>query len=359
MSEPVVRVLVVDDSAYMRKALREMLNTSPEIEVMDTARSGEEALEKTAELHPDVVTVDLYMPDMDGLAFIQAQMARRPLPIVVCSSAAEEAEHVLAAIEAGAVEFVQKPTALALESMYEIQQRLVQAVRSAALVDFKKLGFTPLSSAPVKDQAAQSFYPASGVANRRRGAIDAVLIGISTGGPRALRTILPHFPASFPVPLVIVQHMPVGYTQPMARKLDEACPLEVLESCEGLEVRPGRIILAQAGMHTRLRRNAAGTVETTLSAEPHELLYRPAVDELFRSAAEVYGGRLLGVVMTGMGNDGAAGAAWIKAQGGLIFAEAESTSIIFGMPRSVIEAGLADRVAPLDQIPQAIMEAVQ
>ncbi len=350
MTHKIVQVLVVDDSAYMRKVIREMLGKSIFIEVLDTARSGEEALEKAVEQQPDVIITDLLMPDMDGVAFIREQM-RRPLPIVVCSSVLGNGEKVVAAMEAGAVEFVQKPTALALETMYDIQQMIVQAVRSAAAVPFEKLAVPE----PVPEVET---VPAGPILTRGAAQIEAVLIGISTGGPRALRAMLPRFPKDLSVAMAIVLHMPPGYTQPMAEKLNEICQIEVLESTEGLAMQPGRAILAQAGLHTRLVRAASGLVTTTLGIDPMDNPYIPAVDELFRSGAEVYGRQALAVVMTGMGNDGTVGAGWIKAQGGIVFAEAEESSVIFGMPRSVIEAGLADRVVPLNYLPEAIMEVI-
>jgi two-component system chemotaxis response regulator CheB len=302
------------------------------------------------ELRPDVLTVDLYMEAMNGVELIRRQMERRPLPIVVCSSTAEGSESFIAAMDAGAVEFVGKPTARALDQMFHIEEDLIRAVEAAAEIPFEKL---PGLADPYP---AATQMPAAGFG---KGNIDAVLIGISTGGPRALRAIIPRFPASFPAPIAIALHMPVGYTNALAENLNRISQVEVLESRDGIEMRPGRVILAQAGLHTGFRRTSDRRVVTVLSDQPANVLYRPSVDALFRSGAEVYGERLLGVVMTGMGRDGTEGAGWIKAQGGLVFAEAEETSVIYGMPRSVVEAGLADRVIPLYQIPEAIMEVFQ
>jgi two-component system chemotaxis response regulator CheB len=191
------------------------------------------------------------------------------------------------------------------------------------------------------------------------GRFDAVLIGISTGGPQALRSLLPSFPAHFPAALAIVQHMPPGYTGPFAERLNEISKLEVLEAREGLEMRPGRAILAQAGHHLMLKGSPALGVYAHLSDLPAEPLHRPSVDVLFRSAAEAYGTRALGIVMTGMGNDGTEGAAWIKSQGGMVIAEDESSCVVFGMPRSVIEAGLADQTTPLSRMAETISEVMQ
>ena len=352
-----IQVLVVDDSAYMRKAIREMLEQNSKIQVIGTAHHGADALEQIERLNPDVVTIDLYMPEMDGVDFTRAQMARRPIPIVVCSSAEVDEDRAVAAMEAGAVEFVRKPTSRALDKVYDIRNELLQAVYAAAAVPLEKLHVPFMQMIPPTAQIKKPWIATGKQVGTRR--IDAVLIGISTGGPRALRQMLPRFPERMPVPIVVALHMPIGYTASLARRLDELCAVQVLESEEGLEVIPGRVILAQAGKHTRLRRREDGALVVEVADEPHNSLYRPSVDELFRSGAQVLGSRVLGVVMTGMGNDGTPGAAWIKAQGGQVFAEAESSSVVFGMPRAAQEAGLVDRMVDLEDLPNQIMEAIQ
>lgn len=344
----VIRVLVVDDSAYVRKVVRQMLARSPFIEVVGAARDGIEALEMVEQLRPDVVTLDLIMPRMDGIGFLQEQMARQPLPVIICSIASESGEMALKALELGAVDFVQKPTALATERIFEISDDLIQKVKAAAEVSLQSITRLEQQKAPAAPPAAIS----------RKGTVDAVVIGISTGGPQALRYMIPQFPASFPVPIAIVLHMPVGYTELFAAKLNEISRLRVIEAHEGDRMEPGTVLLAQAGRHLNLVRGDNGQVVAHLDARPFDTPHRPAVDVLFRSAAEVYRNRLLGVVMTGMGNDGLQGAAWIKAQGGLVFTEAEESCVVYGMPRSVVEAGLSDRAVPLDRMAQAIMETV-
>ncbi len=351
-----IQVLVVDDSAYMRKAIREMLEQNSSIQVIGTAHHGLDALEQIERLQPDVVTIDLYMPEMDGVDFTRTQMARRPIPIVVCSSAEIDGDRAVAAMEAGAVEFVRKPTNRALDKVYDIRQDIQQAVLTAAAIAPDKLLVSPevLTENRIPVRATLPTRAAQGGTGR----IDAVLIGISTGGPRALRQMLPRFPVEMAVPIVIALHMPVGYTASLAKRLNELSALEVLESDDGIELISGRIILAQAGKHTRLRRRIDGKLEVEVSELPRGTLYCPSVDELFRSGAEVLGSRVLGVVMTGMGNDGTAGAAWIKAQGGLMYAEAESSTVVFGMPRAAQEAGVIDRMVDLEELPNQIMEAV-
>jgi len=341
----VTRVLVVDDSAYVRKVVTQILTRSPFIEVVGTARDGQEALERVIELKPDVVTCDLIMPNLDGVGFVRAQMARAPVPIVIVSVASEAGELVLSALEAGAVDFVQKPTALASDRLLEIGDDLIEKVKAAAGVRLR---------APMPAGAPLRF----GSPFQARGIIDIVVLGISTGGPQALRTIVPRLPAELPVPLAIVLHMPVGFTELYAQKLNELSPLHVVEAEDGIEVRSGTVFLAPAGRHLTLRRDSAGRVMTHLDVRPLDAPHRPSVDVLFQSAAEVYAGRVLGVVMTGMGSDGREGAAWIKARGGKILTEAEDTCVVYGMPRSVVEAGLSDGVVGLDEMAEAILEHV-
>lgn len=347
MENKIIRVLVVDDSAYVRKVVSQMLARSPFIEVVGTARDGQHALELVAQLQPDVVTLDLLMPVLDGIGFLREQMARRPVPVVVCSIASQSGELALQALDAGAVDFVQKPTALATEKVFEISAELIEKVKAAASVQLARLA--PL---PLPPPAALSATPAG---TRQ---VDIVVLGISTGGPQALRFLVPQFPANFPVPLALVLHMPLGYTEMYAAKLDEDCHLEFREAHEGDAVRPGLALLAPAGRHLSFVRLPDGQVVAHLDARPFDLPHRPAVDVLFRSAAEVFGPRVLGVVMTGMGSDGRAGAQAIKERGGRVFTEAEESCVVYGMPRSVVEAGFSDKCVHLDRMAQAILEAI-
>lgn len=348
MMEPVVRVLIVDDSAYVRKVVKQMLSRSPFIEVVGIARDGQEALELVEQLHPDVVTTDLIMPHMNGVEFLREQMKRRPVPVIVVSIANEGGEMALEALDAGAVDFVQKPTALATEKVFEISNELIQKVKAAANVSLK-----PLPAMPAANQTPIPFFPTP-----RLGLMELLAIGISTGGPQALMYLIPQFPANFPVPVAVVLHMPVGYTEMYAQRLNEMSPLEVSEAREGDVVQAGRVFIAPAGRHLTFVRQADGTVVTHLDARPFDTLHRPSVDVMFQSAAEVFRDRVLGVVMTGMGSDGKQGAAWIKAQGGSIFTEAEETCVVYGMPRSVDEVGLSDKSVPLHQMATAILEVL-
>ena len=344
MSQP-LRVLVVDDSAYIRKVVKEMLSRSPLLEVVGTARDGGEALELVEQLRPDVVTCDLIMPGTDGVEFIQRQMAIRPVPIVIVSIAAESSERVLSGLDAGAIDFVQKPTALATDKVFDVAEELIAKVIAAAAA--------PLGRH--RDHAADAPLPATTSFQNR---YSVLVIGVSTGGPQGLKSIVPRLPADFPVPVVIVLHMPIGYTEAYAKRLDEASALTVTEAREGEEVRPGVVLVAPAGRHLTFFRDGGGKVVTRLDVRPLDTPHRPSVDVLFQSAAEVYGERVLAVVMTGMGADGREGAAWIKARGGAVLTEAEETCVVYGMPRSVVEAGLSDEAVPLDRLTTAIMQRV-
>jgi two-component system chemotaxis response regulator CheB len=339
-----IRTLIVDDSAFVRKTVREILSRIPQIDVVGMARNGEDALEMVEELKPDVVTCDLTMPELDGVGFVRKQMARRPVPILILTASPQDAALVLEALDAGAVDFIQKPTALATDDLLGMREELVQKIKNAAAAPPEAL-LVPTTSAEVRK-----------VVSERKVAehVDIIVLGVSTGGPQALRYLLPKFPADLPVPLVMVLHIPVGYTKLFAEKLAELSRLPVKEAYEGCPVVPGEALLAPAGQHLTFNRKPSGRVVVQLSLKPNDKPHRPSVDVLFQSAAEVYRERVLGVVMTGMGDDGKQGAAWIKAQGGTVLTESEKSCVIYGMPRSVVEAGLSDGAVPLDALAEEI-----
>lgn len=340
-----IRVLLAEDSAFARKVIREILS-GDQIEVVGAARDGEEALEMTAELAPDLVVTDLVMPRVNGVEFVRRQLAIRPLPILILSSAAQDAADVLEALNLGAIDVIQKPNALATDDLRGVKEQLIETIVAAMSAPAAQL--SPATAPPPVVQ------PIVAAKAREPGRIQVVVLGISTGGPQALRKILPEFPANFPVPIAIVLHMPVGYTALYAQKLDEICELDVKEAADGDELRPGRVLLAQAGRHLSFKKLPDGRITAQLSVHPLDKLHRPSVDVLFRSAAETFRSATLGVVMTGMGEDGKEGAAWIKAQGGIILTEDEKSCVIYGMPRSVAEAGLSDAAVPLDQMTASI-----
>lgn len=346
----VLRVVVIDDSAYVRKVIREILSRSPFVEVVGTARNGREGLDLVEQLDPDVVTCDLIMPELDGVGFVREQMQRRPVPIIIMSVATGTAEATLTALDAGAIDFVQKPTALASEKIFEVSTELIEKVKAAGQITLNRIPVLPAPADTALREPAMTFSGSHSV--------DVVVIGISTGGPQALKRLIPQLPKEFPVPVLMVMHMPVGYTEMYAAKLNELSHLEVREAAAGDEVTRGRVLLAPAGRHLSVKRNGDGKIVVHLDAKPFNTLHKPAVDVLFQSAAEIYGNRVLGVVMTGMGSDGKQGAAWIKAQGGLVFTEAESSCVVYGMPGVVKEAGLSDKSVALEDMASAIGEVV-
>jgi two-component system chemotaxis response regulator CheB len=292
------------------------------------------------------------MPELDGVGFVREQMRRKPVPIIIMSIADETAEAALTALDLGAVDFVQKPTALATEKIFEVTNELIDKVKAAGQVALNRVH--PVET---NDLSASLSGPREEPVTGSR-LVDIVVIGVSTGGPQALKQLVPALPASFPVPVAVVMHMPVGYTEMYARKLDEVSSLEVKEADEGDVLRPGLLVLAQAGRHLTFRRRPDGTVVTHLDARPFDTLHRPSVDVMFQSAAETFRGRVLGVVMTGMGSDGKQGSAWIKSQGGLVYTESEESCIVYGMPAAVVAAGLSDRSFPLSHLARAMREVV-
>jgi two-component system chemotaxis response regulator CheB len=336
-----IRTLIVDDSAFARKIVREVLATCPLIEVVGSARNGEEALEMIQSMEVDVVICDLHMPKLDGVGFVREQMRRRPLPILILSAASQDAAEMIDALDSGAIDVVQKPSALATDDLRAIRDELIEKVKAAAHAPVSNLMRDLVGVTPSKVAEHHS-------------KVSIVVLGISTGGPQALRRMMPLFPATFPVPLVIVLHMPVGYTALYAEKLNEICQIHVKEAEEGDRLQAGHALVAPAGRHLMFRLTGRGEVVVQLTMQPLEKIHRPSVDVLFRSAADVFRERVLAVVMTGMGDDGKEGAAWVKAQGGTVLTEAEKSCVIYGMPRSVVEAGLSDQAVTLDEMAEAI-----
>jgi two-component system chemotaxis response regulator CheB len=284
---------------------------------------------------------------MDGVSFVREQMKRKPLPIVIVSIASESGEMALKALEANAVSFIQKLTALATDRIYEMGEELIQAVKNAAGISLKALvSQTKNIPFPVPDKV------------EKRSHYEIIVMGISTGGPQGLKTVIPLLPRDFPVPVVIVLHMPVGYTELYASKLNEISKISVRESQQDDELLPGRAFIAPAGRHLTVRKNQLGKSYVHLDAKPFDTPHRPSVDVLFESAADTFGENVIGVVMTGMGNDGREGSAWIKAKGGKIICESEETCVVYGMPRSVVEAGLCDIQIPIYEIANKLIELI-
>jgi two-component system chemotaxis response regulator CheB len=346
-----IRVLVVDDSAFMRKALSKMLASDPLIEVAGTARDGVDALEKIHRLDPDLVTLDVEMPRMDGLEALRRIMAECPRPVLMVSSLTEAgARETLDALDLGALDFIPKATGGNALTITHIERTLCQKVRA--------LGRRPLSPAVPRHGPAptpRSAAPAAPV--QRPKGVRFLAIGASTGGPPALQTLLSGLNPGFPLPVVIVQHMPKAFTGPFARRLSGLCPLEVKEAESGDRLQPGRGFVAPGGSHLVLRPDNGGlAVEVT--AEPADTLHRPSVDVTFSSFATHVGRATLAVVLTGMGSDGLAGVRELKREGAYTITQDAGSCVVYGMPRAVAEAGLSDTVLPIGHIAAAVNRTV-
>ena len=337
-----IRVLVVDDSAFARKVVREVL-TRAGMEVVAIARDGLEALEKIAEFKPDVVTLDLVMPNLDGLGVLAALPASGGPRVVVVSLAGDDSALGIDALHAGALELVRKPTALAVDRLYEISAELIAAVKTAA--------------AARPRQRAQPLLPVTPLLRTASLRKSIVVIGASTGGPQALTRLIKALPASFPVPVALVLHLPAGHTQAFAERLDNESELEVMEAAPGLELKAGRVLVARAGVHLKLFHDGTG-LRALLDAQPFGAAHRPSVNVLFESAAQVCGAGVLGVVLTGMGDDGTIGARTIHAAGGELLTESERSCVVYGMPRCVDEAGVSAKSLDLAEMPAEILRRI-
>lgn len=337
-----IRVLVVDDSVFVRQALTRILSADPGIEVVGTAGDGVEALEKVAALAPDVVTLDVLMPRMDGLEALQRIMATHPVPVLLVSTLTREgADVTLRGLELGALDFIDKSSVDRME-LLSLSDDVRARVRTLAGTRVRRRD-TP--DAPVA--------PAAG-AGGRRGSAEVVVIGTSTGGPPALSAIVPRLPASLRSAILVVQHMPAGFTKPLAERLAARSPLPVREAVDGEPVAPGQVLIAPAGLHMRLSKRG-GRARVALDEEPRTALHRPSADVLMASVARHYGPRALGVILTGMGADGVLGLRAIRAAGGRTLAESEDSCVIYGMPKAAIDAGVVDCVLSLEQIADEIV----
>ena len=332
-----VRVLVVDDSAVMRKMIPDMLEADPSIEVVGTAMDGTFCLKKIEELKPNVVTLDLQMPGMNGIDTVKEIMRWHPVPVIVVSShSTEGASITLKALGLGAVDFVTKPQDASAHK--EMATVLIAKIRAAADCKVVRPGTLRGAPAPAeKISTGKAVPPASKL----------VAIGISTGGPQALEFLLAQLPPDFSGAIVVVQHMPEGFTDMFARRLDELCSLRVKEAQSGDMLQAGRVLVCPGSRHIKVKRLAMGDV-VMLNEEPRVNGHRPSVDVLFHSVAEEFGSHAVAVLMTGMGDDGAEGLGAVKKAGGMTIAQSEESCVVFGMPRVAIERGYAMRVVALD-----------
>ena len=340
-----IRVLVVDDSSFMRMAIRRILDQDPDIEVIGTAVNGAEGVRKAMELKPDLVTMDVEMPVMDGITALKQIMAKEPARVIMVSTLTNEgAKATFDALEAGAVDYIPKniTDSTQAQSIFreEILRKVKEAVRSAGI---RRTAALPGRQVSVVRRVTEARIP-----NAR---INYVAIGASTGGPVALQEVLSRIPVSFPFGIIVAIHMPKAFTGPYAERLNAKCSITIKEAAEGDILKPGMALIAPGGMHTMLNRRPGGiTVHPVSISEYPKYTYVPSIDLIMTSLADACGGSALGVILTGMGNDGFKGIQHLKSKGGVSLVQDEESSTIYGMPRACAEGGVADVILPLSQI---------
>ena len=348
------RVLVVDDSAFMRKLLTDLFDQAPDFQVIETARNGQDALEKIKQLKPDLVTMDVEMPVLDGLKALEIIMRETPVPVVMISSLTKKgADTTVKALALGAVDFVAKAGG-AISSIATIQEDILRVCRGAAKANLKPLFGRAEAAAPVPPRPLTLRPASDGAMGTQR----LVAIGTSTGGPKALQEVLTRLPGNLPCGVVVVQHMPPGFTKSLSERLNTLSELTVKEAEHQDEIKPGHVYIAPGDYHMSVVRDTAGRAIIRLSQDPPIGGHRPAVDPMFASVADSFGRNTVAVLMTGMGQDGAKGMEAIKARQGWNIAEDQSTAVVYGMPKAAVDRGVVDRVVPLTSIPAEIIRAV-
>ena len=341
-----VKVLVVDDSSFMRKALAQILAAAQSLEVVGTAADGQEAIRKVKQLHPDVVLLDIEMPVMDGLTALAHIMAEQPTPVLMLSALSKrDATIAIRSLEYGAVDFIPKPSGVISYDIDKLSREIIAKVVSAAGVNVRKMRLP---------QPAERYQPQRPRLAGRKG---IVVIGASTGGPSAVARVLSGFPRDIPTAIMVVQHMSPEFILPFVDRLKWVCPLRVSVAKRGGIIEAGQALVAPGGYHTMIVADGTGNkIRLSSKASAHYVF--PSIDYAMESAAKVYGERALGVLLTGLGSDGARGLKAIKEAGGSTIAQDESTCIVFGMPKAAIEMGCVDKIVPLPQIARAVLRMI-
>jgi len=346
----VINVLVVDDSAFMRKAISTMLDKDPGIKVIGTARDGQEGLEMVRKLNPDVVTMDIEMPKMDGLTALRHIMMEAPRPVLMVSSLTTEgAEATLKAMELGAVDFIPKQLSKVSLDIIKIEKDLIERVKTVAA---RQMRHRAVSRRPVARPV-----PSVSQTKARKGrpVRDVVAIGVSTGGPPVVQKILSSLPEDFPAGILIAQHMPAAFTGPFAQRLDSVSKIKVKEAENGDVFKPGHAYVAPGGKHIVLDQKIS-RINIIVTDQPADALYKPSANVLISSVAEAVGRRALGVILTGMGSDGCEGIRDLKNKGGKALAQSDNTCVVYGMPKAIVDENLADEVVDLDDLAGTITD---
>jgi two-component system, chemotaxis family, protein-glutamate methylesterase/glutaminase len=364
----IVNVLIVDDSAFMRKSLSIMLESDPGIKIIATARDGLDGYEKAKALRPDIITMDVEMPRMDGLTALEKIMKDCPTPVLMVSSITSEgAEATLKAMDLGAVDFIPKQLSYVSLDIVKIKQDLIDKVKAIARSRSLSQRLASIRGAAQRLQPRASTPSVPGASRQmsentyKPSAVDfhVVTLGISTGGPFSLQKIIPMLPKDFPLPILIVQHMPPKFTKSLSDRLNSMSQITVKEAEHGETIKNGTVYIAQGGFHMKAVKSGLSAPTIEISEQPSTTLHRPSVDVMMESAVQAYGRNVLGVIMTGMGHDGLDGLKLIKSRNGYCLAQNEETCVVYGMPKSAVDAGIADAIVPLENIPETMMKLVK
>ncbi|NWF76379.1 MAG: chemotaxis response regulator protein-glutamate methylesterase [Nitrospirae bacterium] len=342
------RVLIVDDSAYSRQIIRRTLESDKGIEVVGVSSDGIDAMAKTIKIKPDIITLDLEMPEMDGFSFLRWLMKKHPIPVIIVSSYSDS-KTVFKALELGAADFIAKPSRIVSANLQNLQQDLLRKVKGIKNFRIDRLS----KNLNLLEERTSGISPPEKLSCE----IEAIGIGSSTGGPAALKIILSRLPEDFPAGIVISQHMPKGFTASFAERLNGISKLSVREAKDGEEITTGKVLICPGGFHMLFKKRGRRVV-TSLKESKTTDKYVPSVDMMMSSLADIYGNKTMGIVLTGMGNDGKGGMLEIKKKGGYTIVESEDTAVVFGMPNEVIKSGAASRVLPLQEIPEELTKLV-
>lgn len=352
-----ISVLVVDDSTFMRNTITSLLEQDSEIKVVGTARNGQEALEKAEELDPDVMTLDVDLPRLDGLGVLQQLMKKTPIPVLMVSSLTQSgAESTLKALEYGALDFIPKTMSCDRECFGAELQRKVRAIARRKTII--KLKYRRINQIQVPVPRPQPSQPADYVQTPCTGPRDLVVIGVSTGGPPVVQKILSALPADLPACILIAQHMPAAFTNPFAKRLDSVCKIGVTEAQDGDKFKIGHAYVCPGGKHLGIRMRGP-LPEIFVAEEPRDALYKPSANVLFETAGKAMGRRTLGAILTGMGSDGCEGAKVLKEKGGCLIAQNEASCVVYGMPKAIVDNKLANLILDVDDIANAIITTVR